>query len=305
MSASTLVFATPHWMNERHHAIPIAIVIVLLLVLLLLLLLLRRGKGSKHEDGHVAPAGNSALEGVIEQRLGPTFERLRAEEQRLDEKQAALAEGEREFERTAEERIARLTEWEQTLAAREGQLEQQRVANEERYRARELELAGRAADLAAHEAGLVRRAMELDTRGQAAPRHSAASTAPPPAAAAPPFSPTPEPVPAPEPAPEPEPEVPREPAPVAALELPYAQEPPPEPEPRSEPDQHPPAPAQAPGRWNVLALDRLVEQRGREFPERVEEWTSYLYSLRAYAAPDGSLPSSFDSLIEETFRDLI
>ncbi len=82
-----------------------------------------------------------------------------------------------------------------------------------------------------------------------------------------------------------------------------------EPEPEPQPDPDPPAPPAAapdtPGRWNVLALDRLVEQRGRDFPDRVEEWTSYLYSLRAYAAPDGSLPPSFDSLIKETFGDLI
>ena len=59
------------------------------------------------------------------------------------------------------------------------------------------------------------------------------------------------------------------------------------------------------GRWNVLALDRLVEQRGHEFPGRVEEWTSYLHSLRAYASPDGSLPASFDTLIGETFGELL
>jgi hypothetical protein len=86
-----------------------------------------------------------------------------------------------------------------------------------------------------------------------------------------------------------------------------APEPEPEPEPALEPEpihEAEPSP-DAPGRWNVLALDRLVEQRGHEFPDRVAEWTSYLYSLRAYAAPDGSLPTSFDTLIEETFGDLI
>ena len=81
--------------------------------------------------------------------------------------------------------------------------------------------------------------------------------------------------------------------------------PPPEPEPYVEPEPPAAPAADAPGRWNVLALDRLVEQRGHEFPDRVEEWTSYLYSLRAYAAPDGSLPASFDSLIQETFGGLV
>lgn len=79
----------------------------------------------------------------------------------------------------------------------------------------------------------------------------------------------------------------------------------PEPQPAPAPaPEAPPAP-DSPGRWNVLALDRLVEQRGHDFPDRVEEWTSYLYSLRAYASADGTLPASFDGLIEETFGDLI
>jgi len=107
--------------------------------------------------------------------------------------------------------------------------------------------------------------------------------------------------------------VPPPPEQVALPTLPPTPEPapqasaPPTPPPAPEPEEPgAPAPAaDAPGRWNVLALDRLVEQRGREFPDRVEEWTSYLYSLRAYAAPDGSLPASFDTLIEETFGDLI
>ena len=94
-----------------------------------------------------------------------------------------------------------------------------------------------------------------------------------------------------EPAPDPEPE----PEPPLAFE--------PEPVHEAEPSADP-AP-DAPGHWNVLALDRLVEQRGHEFPDRIAEWTSYLYSLRAYAAPDGSLPTSFDTLIEETFGDLV
>ena len=55
----------------------------------------------------------------------------------------------------------------------------------------------------------------------------------------------------------------------------------------------------------MLALDRLVEQRGADFPNRLEEWRSYLYSLRAYASPDGTLPASFDSLVEETFSELV
>ena len=57
--------------------------------------------------------------------------------------------------------------------------------------------------------------------------------------------------------------------------------------------------------YNLLTLERLAEQRGAEFPDRVEEWTSYLYFLRDYAAPDGSVPAQFNGLITETFADLL
>ncbi len=42
-----------------------------------------------------------------------------------------------------------------------------------------------------------------------------------------------------------------------------------------------------------------------EFPERVDEWSSYLYFLREYAEPDGSVPASFDGLIQNTFAELV
>jgi hypothetical protein len=59
------------------------------------------------------------------------------------------------------------------------------------------------------------------------------------------------------------------------------------------------------GAYNLLTLERLAEQRGAEFPDQVEEWTSYLYFLRDYAAPDGSVPARFNGLISETFADLL
>jgi hypothetical protein len=52
-------------------------------------------------------------------------------------------------------------------------------------------------------------------------------------------------------------------------------------------------------------LERLVEERGPAHPERLEEWQSYLVFLRGYAAADGTLPHSFDGLVEETFRPLL
>jgi len=62
---------------------------------------------------------------------------------------------------------------------------------------------------------------------------------------------------------------------------------------------------EATGLWNLLVLERLVNDRGDEFPDRRDEWASYLYFLREYAAPDGTVPSSFDGLIQETFSELV
>ena len=59
------------------------------------------------------------------------------------------------------------------------------------------------------------------------------------------------------------------------------------------------------GAYNLLRLERLVDERRGEFPDRAEEWSSYLYFLREYAAPDGSVPASFDTLIEATFAELV
>jgi hypothetical protein len=71
----------------------------------------------------------------------------------------------------------------------------------------------------------------------------------------------------------------------------------------------PPAPAavpSAPGeRYNLLALERLVEARSAEFPDKAEEWSRYLFFLREHAAADGSVPASFDGLIGDTFAELV
>jgi DNA repair exonuclease SbcCD ATPase subunit len=58
------------------------------------------------------------------------------------------------------------------------------------------------------------------------------------------------------------------------------------------------------GQWNLNELSRLVDERGAGFPERQDEWQSYLFFLRSYAEPDGTIPSSFDWLIEEQFGAL-
>ena len=93
---------------------------------------------------------------------------------------------------------------------------------------------------------------------------------------------------------------PARPSPPPALQP----EPPPEPEPEPEPGPEPP-PVSATGTWNLAELRRLVEERGAAFPDRVELWRSYLFFLQDHAGADGSLPSSFDALVEDEFRELL
>jgi hypothetical protein len=81
----------------------------------------------------------------------------------------------------------------------------------------------------------------------------------------------------------------------------------PQPQPQPEPVR-PPAPDVPPdeaGAYNLLALERLVEQRAGDYPERTEEWASYLFFLRDYAAADGTVPAGFDWLIQDTFAELV
>jgi capsular polysaccharide biosynthesis protein len=87
-----------------------------------------------------------------------------------------------------------------------------------------------------------------------------------------------------------------------------AAEPEPEPEPVPEPEPELARPAELlgpAGAWNVVALERLVAERGPEFPERIEEWEAYLFFLREHASLEGALPPSFDALVDETFHELL
>ena len=81
--------------------------------------------------------------------------------------------------------------------------------------------------------------------------------------------------------------------------------PPPEAVPEPEPAARPAAPPADGGAYNLTALERLVDERGGAHPDRAEEWRSYLYLLRDHASADGSLPASFDALVEETFEPLL
>jgi hypothetical protein len=59
------------------------------------------------------------------------------------------------------------------------------------------------------------------------------------------------------------------------------------------------------GRWNYLALTRLVEQRAADFPTEVDSWNAYLFSLREWADSGGALPATLDDLITDVFAPLL
>jgi len=80
----------------------------------------------------------------------------------------------------------------------------------------------------------------------------------------------------------------------------------PPPPPPPEPEPTPPAPPEpAVGGWSLGELRRLVEQRGASYPDRVELWRSYLIVLEEHADAGGTLPRSFDALVEDEFRELL
>jgi len=87
-------------------------------------------------------------------------------------------------------------------------------------------------------------------------------------------------------------------------EIEQAPEPVPEPQPAPQ-ARIVPAVAGAAGGYNLVTLERLVEERRAEHPERAEEWESYLFFLRDYAAPDGAVPATFDWLIQEQFAEVL
>jgi capsular polysaccharide biosynthesis protein len=108
----------------------------------------------------------------------------------------------------------------------------------------------------------------------------------------------PEPAPEPEPIPEPEPEP--EPVPEEARSFEVLE--------GSKQEAEPPPASEAPltrRPFTIQALEHLVEQRGGQFPDQVEEWRYYIVFLREHAGADGALPASFDYLIEDTFADLL
>jgi uncharacterized protein involved in exopolysaccharide biosynthesis len=265
---------------------------------LLVALLLALGRlGRNRSAGGAASFDHSVPERLVErleQRVTERIAALEAERERLSAREAGLEAREKDVTaRIAELRAAveaapappdapiahapdRDDEEARALAAREEAL-QARVAQ---LTKREIGLARRAAGIARQDEetrqraeSLARREAELDERLEAAAQASEADK-----------EPEPEPVPLLVPAAVPEPAVAPAPRPPAAPAVVG--------DGRS-------------GAWNLLALERLVNDRGDEFPDRRDEWSSYLYFLREYAAPDGTVPSSFDWLIQETFSEVV
>jgi hypothetical protein len=79
-------------------------------------------------------------------------------------------------------------------------------------------------------------------------------------------------------------------------------EPPPPPEPEPEPEPEPVV--QGPPReWNLWELQRAV--RSAPDDERQQEWTALLIHLREFANADGDLPIEFDSLVRESFGEVL
>lgn len=82
-------------------------------------------------------------------------------------------------------------------------------------------------------------------------------------------------------------------------------------EPQSEPEPVPMAVATPTGQvaptgtWTMDELEHLVRDRHGAFPERADEWNTYLFLLRDHAGIDGTLPRSFDLLIADVFGDAL
>jgi hypothetical protein len=143
--------------------------------------------------------------------------------------------------------------------------------------------------------------------------------APPPAAPAPlpetvrvlPPAPAAEPEPIPVTVAEPEPQP--EPEPEAAPEAPVLRsvpEPPPEPAPA--PVFEEPSPVVVPigvgaepREWNLWDLERLTREHAGGDDARDQERSFLLMYLRDFAGPDGLLPIDFDSLVRDSFGDLV
>jgi hypothetical protein len=75
------------------------------------------------------------------------------------------------------------------------------------------------------------------------------------------------------------------------------------PQPEREPEPElPPAAFVLP---TLTELERLVAGAAATHPDQVEEWRWYLFYLRDFAQPDGTLDDTFSLLVETAFGDLL
>jgi hypothetical protein len=118
--------------------------------------------------------------------------------------------------------------------------------------------------------------------------------------------------------PEPEPKLEPEPEPEVVPERVLQPVPDLEPEaaPEPEPEFEPAAAAEpvvvvpigvgaGPRSWNLWDLERLSRESAGHDAVRDEERTFLLMYLREFAGPDGLLPDDFDSLVRDSFGDLV
>jgi hypothetical protein len=119
------------------------------------------------------------------------------------------------------------------------------------------------------------------------------------------------PSPEPEPEPEPPPVVqPAEPVPPQPRVVAVPPPPPLPPEPEQLPAIEPEVVSLAsrrpgPREWNVWELERIARDRAGDDVGRDEERSFLLLYLREFANPDGVLPADFDSVVRESFGDVL
>lgn len=267
--------ATPPAAPERARSlvwIPVAFAASMLLALLVLtvaVLSRRRAADRRSEAMQLA----ESIDGRLEVLLAEQERVVHARDELGDvETRSRRVEGR---ERGLERRVSAVTARESVLARRAGELG-----------ARQRELEAHAGELEAREKELETLGADLEERDAESEQRERELAAPPrqPLASVP--SPEPLPVPVAVPAPSPGPAPARLPEPV----LPPAAE---------------VVQLRVGARFNLLELEQLVADRAAEFPDRATEWTSYLFFLRDYAAVDGTLPDTFDYLVEEEFADLL
>jgi hypothetical protein len=52
---------------------------------------------------------------------------------------------------------------------------------------------------------------------------------------------------------------------------------------------------------DLRALEAIITQCAADFPEQVDEWSTYLVYLREHATQDGFLPARFEGLVADVF----